>query len=814
MTYGVSPGGIMQGFWQDLRYGARMLLKNPGFTLIAIMTLALGIGANTAIFSVVNGVLLSALPYPQPEQLAMVWCDNRRQGIPDDITSYPNFVDWRDRNKTFQGMAGMTSSNLHLTSVGEPEEIQAATVSVNFFRVIGVGPMLGREFTAEEEQPGNSKIVILSHSLWQRRFGGDPGIINKTISLSGEPNTVVGIMPPKFQFPESAEIWRPLAPNDRTRAARFGFFLPVVGRLKPGVTRAQAQADLDVIAKQIEQQFPDMAGYGVNVVPVLEQTVGAIRKALMILFVAVIFVLLIACANVANLLLARAAVRRREVALRAALGAGRWRIVRQLLTESMMLAVLGGALGVLLAWWGLRLLVDLNPANIPRVENIRLDGRVLWFTLGLSLLTGLIFGLAPALQTTNLQLSETLKEGGRAGAGGRSAQRLRGTLIVAEVALTLALLVGAGLLIRSFSRLQQVDPGFKAENLLTLRLTLPRSRYTDGARAVSFFERLQERLSALPGVVSASVTTDIMLRKLATSSSFTVENRPQDPSELALELPFDRVQPNYFQTMGIPLAQGRAFTALDGPNTPSVAIVNETFVKRYFPNEDPIGKRFTFGDPGPEAQWITIVGVVHDTKRQGIDQPIRIESWMPLAQSPAGSMDVVLRTTGDPLALSNAAREAVWSIDRDLPIPKIQTMEQNLSSRVAQRRLNMLLLGLFALVALLLAAVGIYGVMSYAVTQRTNEIGIRTALGAQTSDVLRLVVGEGMKLALAGVAIGLIATFALTRLMASLLFGVSASDPITFATIAALLIGVALLACLIPARRATKVDPMVALRYE
>jgi len=804
----------MHSFWQDLRYGARMLLKKPGFTLVAIATLSLGIGANTAIFSVINGVLLSGLPYPQPEQLAMVWLDNRRQGIPDDITSYPNFVDWRDRNKTFQGMAGMTSSNLHLTGVGEPEEIRAATVSINFFQVVGVGPALGRGFTAEEERPGSDRVVILSNALWQRRFGGDPGILNKTISLSGISNTVVGIMPAGFQFPEDTDLWRPLAPSDGMRAARFGFFLPVVGRLKPGVTRAQAQADLDVIANQIEQQFPDMAGYGVNVVLALEQTVGAIRRPLMTLFVAVLFVLLIACANVANLLLARAADRRREVAVRAALGAGRRRIVRQLLTESMLLAVLGGALGVLLAWWGLQLLVDLSPANIPRLENIRLDGRVLWFTLGLAMLTGLIFGLAPALQTTQLKLGETLKEGGRTGAGGRSARLIRGGLVVVEVALTLVLLVGAGLLIRSFWRLQQVDPGFKTDHVLTLRLSLPRSRYTEGAQAVSFFERLQERLGALPGVVAVSATTDIMLQRLATSSSFTIENRPRDPSELSLELPFDRVLPNYFQTMGIQLLLGRAFTAQDGRDSPRVAIVNETFVKRYFPNADPIGKRFTFGDAGPDTQWIAIVGVVRDSKRQGVDQPIRIESFMPLAQMPARSMEVVLRTTGDPLALGNAARGAVWSLDRDLPIPRMQTLEQNLSTRVAQRRLNMLLLGLFASVALVLSAVGIYGVMNYAVTQRTSEIGIRVALGAQTRDVLRLVVGEGMILALAGVVFGLVMTFALTRLMASLLFGVSATDPLTFAAIAALLFGVALLACWIPARRATEVDPMVALRYE
>jgi len=808
----------MRTLWQDLRYGARMLLKNPGFTLIAVLTLALGIGANTAIFSVINGVLLSALPYPHPEQLAMVWCDNRRQGIPDDITSYPNFVDWRDRNKTFQGMAGVTSDRYNLTGTGEPEEIRGATVSINFFQLIGVNPMLGRVFTAEEEQPGRDKVVVLSHSLWQRRFGGNPGILNKTISLSDETYLVVGIMPPGFQFPENTEIWGPLAPDEGMRSdkARFGFFLPVVGRLKPGVTRAQAQADLDVVANQIEKQFPDMAGYGVNVVPVLENTVGPIRRALMILFVAVLFVLLIACSNVANLLLARATVRQREVAVRAALGAGRWRIVRQLLTESMLLAALGGALGVLLAWWGLRLLVDLSPANIPRLENIRLDGRVLWFTLALSLLTGLIFGLAPALQTSHLKLSEALKEGARTGAGGagRHAQRIRGIFIVAEVALTLALLVGAGLLVRSFWRLQHINPGFRTDHLLTLRVTLWGSKYRQGAQAVSFYDRLQERLAALPGVVSASATSDIMLRRLATSASFTIENRPRDPGELALELPFDRAQPNYFQTMGVQLLRGRAFTAQDTRENPRVAIVNETFVKRYFPNDDPVGKRFTFGGGGPNARWITIVGVVRDTKRQGVDQPVRIESWMPLAQMPSGSMDVVLRTTGDPLALSNAVREAVWSIDRDLPIPSIQTMEQILSERVAQRRLNMLLLGLFALVALVLAAVGIYGVMSYAVTQRTHEIGVRVALGAQTRDVLRLVVGQGMMLALAGVVIGLIATFILTRLMATLLFGVSATDPITFAAIAVLMLGVALAACYIPARRAAKVDPMIALRCE
>jgi putative ABC transport system permease protein len=806
----------MQTLWQDLRYGVRMLLKNPGFTLIAVLTLGLGIGANTAIFSAVNGVLLSSLPYPNPEQLAMVWCDNKRQGIPDDITSYPNFVDWRDRNKTFQGMAGVTNGKNNLTGTGEPEEISDANVSINFFQLIGVNPILGRVFTTEEEQPGRGRVVVLSYSLWQRRFGGDPAILNKTITLNDTPYLVVGIMPPGFQFPEKTEIWGPLTVDDGMKSdrARFGFFLPVVGRLKPGVTRNQAQADLEVVAGQIEQQFPDMKGYGVNVVPVLENTVGPIRRALIILSVAVLFVLLIACANVANLLLARAAVRQREVAVRAALGAGRGRIIRQLLTESMLLAVLGGALGVLLAWWGLRLLVELSPANLPRLENIRLDGRVLWFTLGLSLLTGLIFGLAPALQTTHFKLSEMLKEGGRSGSGGRRAQQLRGAFIVAEVALTLALLAGAGLLVRSFWRLQQVDFGFKTDHLLTLRVTLWGSKYRERGSGVSFYERLQERLTAIPGVVSASATSDIMLPKLANSGSFTIENRPRDPNELALELPIDRVQPNYFQTMGIPLVKGRAFTSADTRDTPPVAIVNETFIKRYFQNDDPIGKRFTFGGGGPNARWITIVGVVGDTKRQGVDMPVRIESWMPLAQRGAGSMEVVLRTTGDPLALSNAVREAVWSLDRDLPIPSMQSVEQILSQRVAQQRLNMLLLVLFASVALILAAVGIYGVMSYAVTQRTSEIGIRMALGAQASDVLRMIIWRGMSLALIGVALGLAAALALTRVMRKLLFEVSVTDPLTFVAIAVLLTVVAFLACLIPAQRATKVDPMVALRYE
>jgi putative ABC transport system permease protein len=814
--YDIRGGRWLESLLQDLRYGARMLIKKPGFTLFVVVTLALGIGANTAIFSVVNGVFLSALPYPQPEQLAMI------RPASEGLASYPIFADWRDRNQTFQGMAAMNADAFTLTGVGEPEKIRAARVTANFFQLMGVNPARGRGFTTENERPGNHRTVILGHGLWQRRFGGDPGILNRTILLDGAPFVIVGIMAPEFKFPEYADMWMPLVTNGSIRTERGGFWLNLVGRLKPGVTQTAAQADLNLIAKHVADQLgledSLFSGSGVTVAPLLEHTVGSLRKNLIILFGAVLLVLLIACANVANILLARAAIRSREVAVRAALGAGRWRIIRQLLTENILLAVLGGALGVLLAWWGLRLLLALSPTDIPRLDNIRLDARVLWFTLALSLLTGLGVGLAPALQATRLELNQALKEGWSGGAWSRRANRIRAVFIVTEVALTLALLVGAGLLVRSFWRLTQVNLGFRADQLLTLQLELPPSKYP-GSQAVSFYSRLQERLSALPGVEGVSAASNILLSEAPLSSEFTVENRP--PIDESFELPITSVQPNYFKTMGIQLLRGRAFTAQDTRDSPKVGIVNETFVNLYFPNEDPIGKRFRFDlfrfdQPVTAGQWITIVGVVGDTRRQGLDKPIRIESWLPYTQfeeeSPL-SMEVALRTTGDPLALSHAAREAVWSLDSNLPILKIQTMERILSEKMALRRWNMLLLGLFALVALILAAVGIYGVMNYAVTQRTHEIGVRMALGATSRDVLWLVVRQGLLLAQIGVAIGTGAALALTRILKNLLFGVSATDPATFVGIALMLTSVALIASYIPARRATKVDPLVALRH-
>jgi putative ABC transport system permease protein len=797
--------------WQDLRYGARMLAKNPGFTLIAVLTLALGIGANTAIFSVVNAVLLRPLPYPEPDQLSWVWLDNRREGIHEDITSFPNFVDWRDQNQVFQGLAGVNGWAPSLTGMGEPEELRGASVSANFFALMDVNPMLGRGFLPAEEEDGHDQVVVISHGLWQRRFGGALNVINQTLNLSGRGYTVVGIMPPGFQFPTKAELWKPLAPTAQTRAARNSLWLQVFGRIKSGVTRAQAQAEMDVIARRLEEQYPGVnRGFGINVVPMHEQLVGKARPALMVLLAAVACVLLIACANVANMLLSRAAARQREIAVRAALGASRWRIVRQLLTESVLVAVLGGVLGLLLAVWGLELLRALGPADLPRLENIGVDGRALAFTLTLSFLTGLVFGLAPALQTAKLGLNEILKEAGQSKAGGH---RLRKLLVVSEITLALVLLIGGGLMIRSSWLLQQVEPGFNPERLLTARLSLPRSRYPEGPQVIAFYQQVSERLATQPGVLAVGATSSVMMEKMHQAGRFTIEGRPVEPQAQRPELPYDAVTPGYFKTMGIPFVKGREFTEQDTGQVP-VTIINETMARRFWPGEDPLGKRFKFGNLDSNNPWLTIVGVAHDVKRLGLDTPVRIECYVPHRQLPTRSMELVMRTTASPLTMSRPVRAAVWTLDKDLPITKLLTIENVLRETVAPRHFNMLLLGLFAAVALFLAAVGIYGVMSYVVTQRTREIGIRMALGAQSRDVLNLVIGQGMKLTLIGVLIGSGGALALTRLMKTLLFGVSATDPLTYLVIALLLMLVALLACWIPAWRATKVDPLVALKYE
>ncbi|MEJ7576824.1 MAG: ABC transporter permease [Pyrinomonadaceae bacterium] len=804
---------------QDIRFGVRMLLKNPGFTFVAVLALALGIGANTAIFSIVNAVLLRPLPYGEPGKLVMVWMDNRAMGNKEDIHSYPNFVDYRDQNKVFETMAAYRNSSANLTGTGEPERILGAAATASFFNVMRVAPALGRVFTAEEDAQGRDRVIVLGHGLWQRRFGGDKGIVGKEISLNGANRTVLGVMPPDFKFPaKETDYWVPLAPPPAMMEQRQAYWLNIIGRLRPGVTFEGARAEMETIAKRLEAQYPEVnENFGVNLVTLQDQTVGQVRPALLILLGAVLFVLLIACANVANLLLSRASAREREFAIRTAMGAGRGRIVRQLLIESLLLAALSAVLGVLLAVWGLDALKYVLPGDMPRLDQIGVDGRVLAFTLGVSCLTAFLFGLAPAIHASNPNLNETLKEGGRSGSHGVRSRQVRRLLVVSEVALAIMLLVGAGLLIKSFNRLQSIDLGFRTDRLLTMRLQLPATKYREEAQLRAFHRQLQERLDNTPGVESVGATTSIFLSKTPNSGVFNIEGRPTPRAGERVEVTVDVVSPNYHQVMGTPLVKGRAFTEQDAETAPMVVIINETFARRFFPVEDPTGKRINYGDETDQTRnpWRTIVGVVADTRRNGFDAEPRPESYVPLAQAPPNVLTYIVRSTSaDPSVLTASVRNAVREIDPDQPVFDIKTINSLVSDKIAQRRLNTILLGVFAAVALILASVGIFGVMNYTVTQRTHEIGIRLALGAQKADVVKMVVGQGMMLALIGVGVGLFGAFVVTRLMASLLYGVSATDPIVFAAVALLLAAVAVLACYIPARRAMRVDPMIALRYE
>jgi putative ABC transport system permease protein len=799
-----------------------MLLKKPGFTVVAILALALGIGANTAIFSVVNAVLLRPLPFAEPDRLVIVWMDNRQQGVKEDIHSYPNYLDYRDQNKVFESLAAYRGTSLNLTGMGEPERVLGAASTASFFDVMRVAPVVGRVFTADEDQPGHDSVMMISYGLWQRRFGGDKNIVGKSVALSGATRTVIGVMPPDFRFPfKDTDFWLPLAPPAELKDQRSAFWLDVIGRLKPGVTLEQARAEMETIAKRLEQQYPNSnTNFGTNLVPLREQTVGPVRPALLILLGAVAFVLLIACANVANLLLGRAAAREREFAIRMAMGAGRRRIIRQLLVESLLLAFFGAALGIMLAVWGLDALKLMMPADMPRIDQIGLDARVLAFTISISCLTALLFGLAPALQASHPDLNETLKEGGGKGASkGVRSRQMRRVLVVAEVALALVLLVGAGLLLKSFSRLRDFNLGFRPEGLLTAKIQLPGLKYREDSQRRIFNRQLLERLSSTPGIESAGMITSVFLSKLPNSTNFSIEGRPDFLPGQRVEVPLDSISPNYFQVIGTPIIKGRAFNDQDTENAPRTVIINETMARRFWPGEDPLGKRIKYGGldtPESESPWRTIVGVVADTRRTGFESEVRSETFLPMAQEPPGRTTLVVRAAAnaDPAGLAASVRSAVQAIDPEQPVYDIKTMTQWVSEIIAQRRLNMILLGTFALVALLLAAVGIYGVMSYSVTQRTHEIGIRMALGAQSRDVLKMILGQGMALTLIGITIGLIAALALTRLMSSLLFNVSAFDPLTFIAVSVLLTLIALLACFIPARRAMKVDPMIALRYE
>jgi predicted permease len=813
----------METIFQDLRYGFRMLLKHSGFTLVAVVALALGIGANTAIFSVVNAVLLRPLPFVEPSRLVNLFESHIQRGINRNAVSYPNFVDWKEQSQVFEGMASYHQSDFILTGTDEPARLEGAVVNADLFSLLGVTPILGRTFRPEEDKPGESgRVVILSSRLWENRFSSDPAIVGRAMVLNGKDYTIVGVMPEGFQFPiqnEPVELWATAAVDsagdDPMTSQRGARYISVLARLKPNVTRAQAQSEMDVIAARLEQQYPDSNSHrGINVIPALETLVGDIRPALMILLGAVGCVLLIACANVANLLLARATSRHKEMAIRAALGASRARVVRQLLTESVLLSLAGGALGLLVALWGTSLLVTLSGDDIPRAAQIGLDAGVLGFTLLVSLATGLVFGLFPALHSSKTDLTESLKEGGRGSTDSSRHNRMRSGLVIAEVAIAVVLLVGAGLLIQSLRRLQQVKPGFDPHNVLTLSVGLPESKYPL-QRQIDFFRQLTSGIEALPGVRSASTVLPLPLSNSRMRVTFETEGRPMARGDLPAS-EYRATGINYFRTMGISLLAGRDFSERDDRKSTAVIIVNEAFAQRFFPGEDPIGKHIKPGITIDEAKpaWREIIGVVGNVKHLRLGAAPDPEYYVPHAQLPFDSMTIVVNTDGDPRSLISAVQSEVRTLDRDLPVSSVKTLEEYVAASVAQPRFNTLLLAIFAALALILTAVGLYGVMSYSVTQRSHEIGIRMALGARQQDVLKMVVRQGMTLTAIGLSVGLVGAYFLTRLMATLLFGVSATDPITFATIAVLLAGVALGACLVPARRATKVDPMIALRYE
>jgi putative ABC transport system permease protein len=803
-----------------------MLLKKPGFTLIAVLTLALGIGANTAIFSVINAVLLRPLPYAEPGRLVALWETNAQRPMSRDSISYPNFFDWRAQSKSFDRMASYYTNDMALTGVATPVNLRSAVVSPDLLATLGVKPQLGRWFVAEEEKPG-IRAAIINHGLWQRQFGGDPNVVGRAVTLNGKQFNVVGVMPAGFQFPIEAdpvEVWvtssidgekaEPKEPAQNEQ--RGAHFLQAVGRLKSGVTLEQAQAEMSLIGANLEKQYPDSnTRHGVKLISYHNDLVHDYSEALWLILGAVGCVLLIACANVANLLLARATARYKEIAVRAALGAGRWRVIRQLLTESLLLSLVGGLLGLLLAWWGTAALVKLIPEDVPRLAEIDIDRWVFGFMLLISVVTGVVFGLAPALHATKIELAEAMKDGVRGAGAGGGRGRLRGALVVAEIAIALVVLIGAGLLLQSFRRLQQVDLGFDTHNILTAAVELPDARYPRPEQAAAFYRTLLERVKTLPGVEAASAVVPQPLSGDTFVISFDIEGRNIPKGERPSSH-FRSISLDYFNVMKIPLLAGRAFAERDDAQAPGVLIINESFAKRHFPNENPVGKHVK---PGlaleGEPVWREIVGVVKDVKhRQSLSRDYEPEYYLPHAQMPINSMNLIVRATNDPRSLARSIQQEVHALDRDIPVYRIKTLEQYLGVAVAQPKFNALLLSLFAGLALLLTAIGLYGVMSYSVIQRAQEIGIRIALGAQTGDVLKMVLRQGLKLTALGLLIGLAAAYALTRYMQSLLFGVKATDPLTFAAIALLLIAVALLACLVPARRATKVDPLEALRTE
>ena len=821
----------MATLWQDIRYGLRMLWKHRGVSAIVILALALGIGANTAIFSVVNTVLLQPLPYYESERL--VFLNEKSQVLDEMSISYPNFTDWRTHNQSFEKIGVYNRGSYNLTGFGDAERILAGQMSADLFSLLGVNALHGRVYTNDEDQPGGTPVVVLSYGLWQRRFGGQMNVLNQPITLNGKSYTVIGVMPETFLYPGRVEMWVPVGQLSdqaswKSRGNHPGLY--GVGRLKPGVTIAQADADMNTLAANLGKQYPESnSGTSVRLRPLLEIYVSDARRALWVIFAAVAFVLLIACANIANLLLARATARRKEMAIRTAVGASRWRLARQLLTESILLSLVGGALGLLLARWGIDLILYMSPDAIPRSREIGLDWIVLGFTVGVSFLTGVLFGLIPAVQAGEVDVHETLKETGR-GVTGR--QWLRSSLVVVEVATTLVLLIAAGLMIRSFYLLQKVNPGFSYEHLTSFSVLLPQKKYaTEDVRA-SFYNRLLENIRALPGVETAALASGLPLGNNGWQTSVVVDGQPTPPPDQTPLMEACLVSADYFRAMNIPVLRGRVFTDRDdrshlagkdmskmNENERAIAgvnsvVIDEEFARRHFPNEDPVGKRLRLGSEA-DAPKLEILGVVGRVKMESLNQNSdRVQGYFSFPQLPQGGMTVIVKGTSDPNELISSVRGAVKAIDPDQPIYNPRTMDEIRAESVAPERLNLTLLSIFAGIALVLAIVGIYGVMSYSVTQRTHEIGIRMAIGARPRDVFAMILGHGMKLALIGVGIGLLAAFALTRLMETMLFGVEPTDVPTFSLISLLLISVAALACYVPGRRATKVEPTISLRYE
>jgi putative ABC transport system permease protein len=801
---------------QDLRYGFRMLVKRPGASLLAILALAIGIGPITAIFSLINGLLLRPLPYHEPAALMTIWRSNPARNFYEYPMSVPNFLDHRERDQVFASVSAFGPGNVTVGGEGEPELIEGASVTAEFFTALGVPLALGRSFAANEDRPGANPVVVLSHGLWATRFGGDPNAIGKAMMVDGRAHEIIGVIPAGLEYPVNARLWRPLELNPET-APRGSNFLSLIGRLKPGVTMEQAQAQWNNVAVELEQQYPNFNGNArIHLIPLAQHSVGNIKQPLLLLFGAIGLVLLIACANVANLLLVRTASRQRELAVRAALGAGRFRLLRQLLTESLLLATMGGALGLLLAGWTRSLLLSLNPFRIARLYEANLDWRVLGFVAALVLLTGVVFGLLPALAATRNNLADTIKEGmGRSSVGALSG-RMRSALVVVEVALSLVLLLGAGLLVRSFLKVRAVDPGFKPEGVLTLNLTLPPQAYADQNKRMDFIRQTHEHLRALPGADAVASAAYVPMSGMNTNRRFALADKPlPEPGKepTAVEFP---ISPDYFSLLSIPLRAGRFFTGQETLEAPAL-IVNESFANRFFPGENALGKRIRFysaSTQGQQPPFVEIVGIVGNVNQQTLADGTQPIIYTPQSVRVWGFMTFMVRTKGDPLALANPARQAIAAVDKTLAVSKVATLEELIAKTMAQGRGLTILLGAFAAVALLLAMVGIYGVLSYTVSQRTQEIGVRMALGAARRDVLRLVIGQGMLLAGIGIAIGLAASFGLTRLLAELLFGVGPRDPFTFIGVPVLLAAVAFIACYVPARRATRIDPMIALRHE